>query len=334
MSQQVCVGCVVVHSTAHSYTPLMSLLPFLPCQTHYHYASRFYVVYGMSLLWQAVTGASLGLSWPPCREFWRLSQLAGNSKAWPSATGRNQATHVVSCMPCDGWRLLLCRKKPLVLDLCLAVPVSTYSIVLTAQFTKAFLMMLEHPPDAHRGFDVPPVIITVGCAAVAPCGGSGNASDCSAGNAVCSCAGSDDACASPVSWQVVQAAGSESARGLDQVTPLMWQLKQTRPCQVCGPMAGQHGVPQHYQPLITHICRSSSSRKSTLVGAVLVLRALLPAIGHCLPSWQYYPMVGLSGAACCVVMKPLDRGRDTGHYQSGCWALRRSRRVIWCSCKF
>jgi hypothetical protein len=72
------------------------------------------------------------------------------------------------------------RKQPLVVDLCLAVPAVTTSVTLTAQFTKAFLAMAEHPPDAHRGFDVPAAVITLAAGiAKAPEGAGSSAGGCS-----------------------------------------------------------------------------------------------------------------------------------------------------------
>lgn len=50
--------------------------------------------------------------------------------------------------------------SPLVLDLILQVPPGATHLSLTARFSKAFLTMQEHPPDAHRGFDVPPPRVT------------------------------------------------------------------------------------------------------------------------------------------------------------------------------
>lgn len=52
------------------------------------------------------------------------------------------------------------RARPLVLNLCLKLPASARSISLSAKFTKAFLTAFEHPPDAHRGFDVPAAQVT------------------------------------------------------------------------------------------------------------------------------------------------------------------------------
>ncbi|KAF8065876.1 STP13 [Scenedesmus sp. PABB004] len=54
------------------------------------------------------------------------------------------------------------RAAPLVLDLCLALPARARSVALTATFSKAFLTAFEHPPDAHRGFDVPAADVALG----------------------------------------------------------------------------------------------------------------------------------------------------------------------------
>ena len=47
------------------------------------------------------------------------------------------------------------RSFPLTLELCLRIPPGTQQLTLTAQFSKTFLHVWEHPPDAHRGFDIP-----------------------------------------------------------------------------------------------------------------------------------------------------------------------------------
>lgn len=107
------------------------------------------------------------------------------------------------------------------LDLCLAVPAATSSVILTAQFTKAFLMMLEHPPDAHRGFDVPSAIITAGGIAAAPGGGA-------AAGAL------PDAPSSSGGWRFVVADGAAGSERLQEPTPLLRKLMQPRPRQVRG----------------------------------------------------------------------------------------------------
>lgn len=105
------------------------------------------------------------------------------------------------------------------LDLCLAVPRSAHSITLTAQFTKAFLRMLEHPPDAHRGFDVPAAIVTVGDV---PASASPPPPQPARGG------GAGAGVASSSKWRVVAAEGAASAEQLQVVTPLMAQLMQDR----------------------------------------------------------------------------------------------------------
>lgn len=52
------------------------------------------------------------------------------------------------------------RQRPLVLDLCLELPVGAREAVLTFEFSKAFLHVFEWPPDAHRGFDVPAAVVS------------------------------------------------------------------------------------------------------------------------------------------------------------------------------
>lgn len=45
-------------------------------------------------------------------------------------------------------------------ELCLHVPRVTAAASLSFQITKAFLTVPEYPPDAHRGFDLPPALFT------------------------------------------------------------------------------------------------------------------------------------------------------------------------------
>ncbi len=46
------------------------------------------------------------------------------------------------------------------LELCLRLPAATATALLTIDFQKAFLTVFDHPPDAHRGFDVPAALFT------------------------------------------------------------------------------------------------------------------------------------------------------------------------------
>ena len=46
------------------------------------------------------------------------------------------------------------------LELCLRLPAATSTALLTIDFQKAFLTVFDHPPDAHRGFDVPAAFFT------------------------------------------------------------------------------------------------------------------------------------------------------------------------------
>lgn len=50
------------------------------------------------------------------------------------------------------------RIRPSRIELELRIPPAS-SVRLEMQYEKAFLRYEEHPPDAHRGFDVPPAII-------------------------------------------------------------------------------------------------------------------------------------------------------------------------------
>ena len=46
------------------------------------------------------------------------------------------------------------------LELCLQLPAATSAAFLTIDFQKAFLTVFDHPPDAHRGFDIPATLVT------------------------------------------------------------------------------------------------------------------------------------------------------------------------------
>ncbi|KAL3156874.1 hypothetical protein ABBQ38_001141 [Trebouxia sp. C0009 RCD-2024] len=46
------------------------------------------------------------------------------------------------------------------IELCLSLPATTSSAVLRISFQKAFLTVFDHPPDAHRGFDIPAALLT------------------------------------------------------------------------------------------------------------------------------------------------------------------------------
>ena len=46
------------------------------------------------------------------------------------------------------------------LELCFSLPAAAASAQLTIDFQKAFLTVFDHPPDAHRGFDIPAALLT------------------------------------------------------------------------------------------------------------------------------------------------------------------------------
>lgn len=46
------------------------------------------------------------------------------------------------------------------IELCLSLPATTTSALLRIDFQKAFLTVFDHPPDAHRGFDIPAALLT------------------------------------------------------------------------------------------------------------------------------------------------------------------------------
>jgi phosphatidylinositol glycan class T len=52
------------------------------------------------------------------------------------------------------------RRQQLELELCLQLPAATQQLLLTADFSKAFLTVFECPPDTHRGHDVPAATVT------------------------------------------------------------------------------------------------------------------------------------------------------------------------------
>ena len=46
------------------------------------------------------------------------------------------------------------------IELCFSLPATASSAVLRVNFQKAFLTVFDHPPDAHRGFDIPAALLT------------------------------------------------------------------------------------------------------------------------------------------------------------------------------
>ena len=46
------------------------------------------------------------------------------------------------------------------IELCFSLPATASSAVLRISFQKAFLTVFDHPPDAHRGFDIPAALLT------------------------------------------------------------------------------------------------------------------------------------------------------------------------------
>ena len=46
------------------------------------------------------------------------------------------------------------------IELCLSLPAATTSALIRIDFQKAFLTVFDHPPDAHRGFDIPAALLT------------------------------------------------------------------------------------------------------------------------------------------------------------------------------
>eukprot|EP00873_Tetraselmis_striata_P016430 jgi/Tetstr1/436694/TSEL_002722.t1 len=51
------------------------------------------------------------------------------------------------------------RQRPAAVELCLANVTSAAVMHLTMSFDKAFLTVTEHPPDTHRGFDIPAAMV-------------------------------------------------------------------------------------------------------------------------------------------------------------------------------
>lgn len=58
------------------------------------------------------------------------------------------------------YRPALDRKRGTQLEIRISVPANS-SLILTYDFEKAILRYTEYPPDANRGFDVPPAVITL-----------------------------------------------------------------------------------------------------------------------------------------------------------------------------
>lgn len=109
------------------------------------------------------------------------------------------------------------REAPLVLQLCLRFPPNTTSLSLSAHFSKAFLSLKELPPDALRGFDVPPPQIQW---AIRSASGEGSS-------------------ASEVKWAELGGSGSGCGGGGEEEgtmsgRPMLQQMARSRVQQVCG----------------------------------------------------------------------------------------------------
>ena len=61
------------------------------------------------------------------------------------------------------------RSQAALMELCLQVPARACSLQLTVSFRKAFLSVFEHPPDAHRGFDIPAALVALSSQQQASC---------------------------------------------------------------------------------------------------------------------------------------------------------------------
>jgi phosphatidylinositol glycan class T len=51
------------------------------------------------------------------------------------------------------------RQAPSLVQLCLNEVPTNQPLQLSVKFTRMFLTLTEHPPDAHRGVDLPPAVL-------------------------------------------------------------------------------------------------------------------------------------------------------------------------------
>ena len=58
------------------------------------------------------------------------------------------------------WSPSIDRKRPSVLEMQLAIPKDVAAVKIAVTYEKAFLYLNEFPPDANRGFDLPPAVLT------------------------------------------------------------------------------------------------------------------------------------------------------------------------------
>ncbi|WIA37427.1 hypothetical protein OEZ86_014351 [Tetradesmus obliquus] len=160
------------------------------------------------------------------------------------------------------------RTRPLVLNMCLALPAAARTLTLSAQFSKAFLTVAEYPPDAHRGFDVPAAQVTIGLTSLQTSGSSaGQQGDASSSSSSSSWA-----------WHVYTGDGAETwqQQQLQQELPLMQALAAVRPVQVYSPsLVVPLAVPDFSMPYNV-ICLTSTVL-AVLLGAVVGALLLRPA---------------------------------------------------------
>uniref|UniRef100_A0A383WL46 GPI transamidase component PIG-T n=1 Tax=Tetradesmus obliquus TaxID=3088 RepID=A0A383WL46_TETOB len=158
------------------------------------------------------------------------------------------------------------RTRPLVLNMCLALPAAATTLTLSAQFSKAFLTVAEYPPDAHRGFDVPAAQVTIGLTSLQTSGSSaGQQGDASSSS-------------SSWAWHVHTGDGAEAwqQQQLQQELPLMQALAAVRPVQVYSPsLVVPLAVPDFSMPYNV-ICLTSTVL-AVLLGAVVGALLLRPA---------------------------------------------------------
>ncbi|WIA17204.1 hypothetical protein OEZ85_014084 [Tetradesmus obliquus] len=159
------------------------------------------------------------------------------------------------------------RTRPLVLNMCLALPAAATTLTLSAQFSKAFLTVAEYPPDAHRGFDVPAAQVTIGLTSLQTSGSSaGQQGDASSSSS------------SSWAWHVYTGDGAEAwqQQQLQQELPLMQALAAVRPVQVYSPsLVVPLAVPDFSMPYNV-ICLTSTVL-AVLLGAVVGALLLRPA---------------------------------------------------------
>ncbi|KAI9792492.1 MAG: Subunit of the glycosylphosphatidylinositol transamidase complex-like protein [Piccolia ochrophora] len=151
--------------------PQQPLTPTLPSTTPLLYAERSFTGHGQerggvqTILTNPSTTSSVSFVYLESLPWFLkpyLHTLSASLSSSPSSSINTSTTSAddSSLIKDIYYRPALDRHRPTHLEILLTVPASSTAI-LTYAFEKAILRYTEYPPDANRGFDVPPAIIRV-----------------------------------------------------------------------------------------------------------------------------------------------------------------------------